>query len=70
MFCCLVSPLLPACVRYRIGPPAYQAGYSTALEDVLEYLQQGLDIHQGQPSEGLAEVIDYIEVSQLGRAAS
>jgi len=43
---------------------AFQAGYSTALQDVLEYLQQGLDIHQGAPSDGIAQIIDYIEARQ------
>lgn len=44
---------------------AYQAGYSTALADVLEYLQQNLDVHQqasGAEGVAIAQVIDYIEV--------
>lgn len=43
---------------------AYQAGYSTALQDVLEYLQSSLDINvaQQRSNEGIAQVIDYIEV--------
>ena len=45
---------------------AYRAGYITALQDVLGYLQEGLDLHQGQPSTGIAQVIDYIEVSLSG----
>lgn len=44
---------------------AYQAGYSTALQDVLEYLQSSLDVNvaQQRSNEGIAQVIDYIEVS-------
>lgn len=63
------NPLLSLSLAFLtdlLTTTAYQAGYSTALQDVLEYLQQGLDIHQGRPSAGFAEVIDYIEVRAAG----
>lgn len=47
---------------------AYQAGYATALADVLEYLQQNLDVQQpASTAEGtaIAQAIDYIEVGCL-----
>ncbi|KAK9900152.1 hypothetical protein P389DRAFT_192441 [Cystobasidium minutum MCA 4210] len=45
---------------------SYQAGYSTALQDVLEYLQASLDVNvaQQRSNEGTAQVIDYIEARQ------
>ena len=53
---CFTHYVLSCCV-------AYQTGYSSALQDVLEYLQQGLDIEHREPSESIAQIIDYIEVS-------
>lgn len=45
---------------------SFQAGYSTALQDVLEYLQSSLDVNvaQQRSNEGVAQVIDYIEARQ------
>jgi hypothetical protein len=45
---------------------AWQAGFSTALADVLEYLQHNLDLPEqtsdASQANAIAQVIDYIEV--------
>jgi hypothetical protein len=60
----LTLSLLPLPDNTQHTSTAYQAGYSTALQDVLEYLQASLDmdIAQQRSNEGVAQVIDYIEV--------
>lgn len=52
--------------RLRLASAAFEAGYSAALQDIQEYLQQGLDVNQGRPSESIAHIIDYIEVRVSG----
>ena len=57
------SPVRPVAALART---AWQAGFSTALADVLEYLQHNLDLpdqsSDASQANAIAQVIDYIEV--------